>query len=164
MARTLSPEERRAVAEAVAGGMSYRRAAKQFGCSVYQVKVAVEQARGAGMDPVGERLEQVKMGAAMARAEWEAEREAVRGRTWRIASLASTELVRRLETDPASIEVRDLVGVLTRAVHDAALLSGEATERTEAQERREILGRLAILSDEELRELAELPEDDEAAP
>lgn len=61
----------------------------------------------------------------------ERRRVAVKNRLWEIADLASK---RELELIQAGSKLRDVVGARTRAIHDAELLAGRATSRTEQLE------------------------------
>lgn len=58
-----------------------------------------------------------------------ARRAIVADRLWRIADEASALELTKL----AKADLRDIVGARTRAIHDAQLLAGDATSRTEAR-------------------------------
>lgn len=86
----------------------------------------------------------VEEAARTRRAENEERRQRIAARLWELADLASQV---ELELLPEDATLRDVVGLRTRAIHDALLLSGDPTSRVEHQDRASI--------DAEVQRLAE---------
>jgi hypothetical protein len=118
-----APQATRAAALADVPTLGITASAKKHGVSQGTVS---KWAKAAGVECYAS--ESIANAAEAARALAEQRRTDVKARLWEIADKASK---RELELIQAGSRLHDVVGARTRAIHDAELLAGRATSRTE---------------------------------